>query len=52
LVYITCSVFKQENEEVVAWIVENLPLQLEKMEVIKGYKDKADTMFIARFIKK
>ena len=52
LVYITCSVFKQENEDVVAWIVENLPLQLEKMEVIKGYKDKADTMFIARFIKK
>ena len=52
LIYITCSVFKQENEEVVAWIEENLPLQLEKMEVIKGYKDKADTMFIARFLKK
>ncbi|NRF39767.1 RsmB/NOP family class I SAM-dependent RNA methyltransferase [Pedobacter foliorum] len=52
LVYITCSVFKQENEEVVAWIEENLPLELETMEVIKGYKDKADTMFIARFIKK
>nr|WP_068888401.1 RNA methyltransferase [Pedobacter panaciterrae] len=52
LIYITCSVFKQENEEVVAWMEENLPLQLEKMEVIKGYKDKADTMFIARFLKK
>lgn len=52
LVYITCSVFKQENEEVVAWIEENLPLELETMGVIKGYKDKADTMFIARFIKK
>ncbi|WP_449437989.1 RsmB/NOP family class I SAM-dependent RNA methyltransferase [Pedobacter steynii] len=52
LIYITCSVFKQENEDVVTWIEENLPVQLEKMELISGYKDKADTMFIARFIKK
>lgn len=51
LVYITCSVFRQENEDVVAWIEENLPLKLEKSEVIKGYNDKADTMFAARFIK-
>lgn len=51
LVYITCSVFKQENEEVVNWLLENLPLKLEKMEVIKGYTAKADTMFVARLIK-
>lgn len=51
LIYITCSVFKAENEEVVAWIEENLPLKLERSEVIKGYNDKADTMFAARFIK-
>lgn len=51
LIYITCSVFKSENEEVVAWIEENLPLKLEKSEVIKGYNDKADTMFAARFTK-
>jgi 16S rRNA (cytosine967-C5)-methyltransferase len=51
LIYITCSVFRQENEDVVAWIEENLPLKLEKSEVIKGYNDKADTMFVARFIK-
>jgi 16S rRNA (cytosine967-C5)-methyltransferase len=51
LVYITCSVFRQENEDVVAWIEENLPLKLEKSEVIKGYNEKADTMFAARFIK-
>lgn len=51
LVYITCSVFKQENEEVVSWLLENLPLKLEKMEVIKGYNDRADTMFVARLIR-
>lgn len=51
LVYITCSVFKQENEEVVSWLLENLPLKLEKMEVIKGYGNRADTMFVARLIK-
>lgn len=52
LIYITCSVFKQENEEVVDWLLENLPLELEKMELIKGYHSKSDTMFAARLIKK
>lgn len=51
LIYITCSVFKQENEEVIGYLEENFSLKLEKMEVIKGYKDKADTMFVARLIK-
>lgn len=51
LIYITCSVFKQENEEVITYLLENLPLKLEKMELIKGYGHKADTMFVARLIK-
>jgi 16S rRNA (cytosine967-C5)-methyltransferase len=51
LIYITCSVFKQENEDVIAYLLENLPLKLEKMELIKGYTHKADTMFVARLIK-
>ncbi|TDQ07369.1 RsmB/NOP family class I SAM-dependent RNA methyltransferase [Pedobacter metabolipauper] len=51
LIYITCSVFKKENEEVVSWLLENLPLKLERVEVIKGYGNKADTMFAARLIK-
>lgn len=51
LVYITCSVFTAENEEMVNWLTENLPLKVEKMEVIKGYGDKADTMFAARLIR-
>lgn len=51
LIYITCSVFKEENEAVVSYLLDNLPLRLEKMELIKGYHQKADTMFVARLIK-
>ncbi|SFH16976.1 RsmB/NOP family class I SAM-dependent RNA methyltransferase [Pedobacter insulae] len=51
LIYMTCSVFKAENEDVVSYIEENFPVKLEQMELIKGYHDKADSMFVARFIK-
>ncbi|MBB6500573.1 RsmB/NOP family class I SAM-dependent RNA methyltransferase [Pedobacter cryoconitis] len=51
LIYITCSVFKQENEDVITYLTDNLPLKLESMQSITGYNDKADTMFIARLIK-
>lgn len=47
--YITCSVFKKENEEVVDHILQNTALELVKMEVLKGYDKKADTMFAALF---
>ena len=49
LLYITCSVFSKENEEVVNYIVENHKLKLVKMELITGYKEKADTLFVALF---
>lgn len=47
--YITCSVFQQENEEVVAYIQKSLPLQLVNMQYFKGYERKADTLFAALF---
>jgi len=47
--YITCSVFKKENEEVVDFILKNSNLQLIKKEVLIGYDKKADTMFGALF---
>ncbi len=50
LVYITCSVFKKENEGMVEFILHHFPLRLEKMELLKGYDKKADTMFAACFI--
>jgi 16S rRNA (cytosine967-C5)-methyltransferase len=48
LIYITCSAFKGENEEVVNFLVKELGLKLEESKVLKGYEHKADTMFVAR----
>jgi len=47
LVYITCSVFKKENEDVVNYLQEKLQLQLIHQEILKGYANKADTMFVS-----
>ncbi len=47
LLYITCSVFKKENEDVVKFLEEKLKLKIIKMELLKGYDKKADTMFAA-----
>jgi len=51
LIYITCSAFAAENEAVVQHMVDTLPLELEEMELIKGFENNADTMFVARLIK-
>lgn len=47
--YITCSVFKKENEEVVAFLQNDLALHLISLEYVKGYQEKADTLFAALF---
>ena len=47
LIYITCSVFHQENEGMVRFIRESTGLELLQSKLIKGYADKADTMFVA-----
>ena len=47
LMYITCSVFRKENEEQVAFLKENFHLNNVKMEILKGYDKKADTLFAA-----
>ena len=52
LLYITCSVFKKENEDRVNQLVEKSELQLIEMQVFKGYDKKADTMFAALLRKK
>ena len=48
--YITCSVFKKENEEVVDFVEKSFPLQLKSMQYLKGYDKKADTLFVALFL--
>lgn len=45
--YITCSVFKKENEEMVSILQEKFQLELTRIEILKGYDKKADTMFAA-----
>ena len=49
--YITCSVFKQENEEIVSHIQSISNFTLLKAEATKGYDKRADTMFAALFVK-
>ena len=50
IIYITCSAFKGENEDVVNYLVKELGLKLEEQTVLAGYENKADTMFVARLI--
>jgi 16S rRNA (cytosine967-C5)-methyltransferase len=49
LLYITCSVFIKENEEVVDFMQNTLSLKLQESNYYKGYDDKADTLFAALF---
>lgn len=49
LIYITCSVFVQENEGIVEFVKTNFGLQLEVMELLKGYEMRADSLFVAVF---
>jgi 16S rRNA (cytosine967-C5)-methyltransferase len=51
LIYITCSVFKEENEEQTQWLEKEFNLKIEEQTLIKGYQHKADTMFVSRLIK-
>jgi 16S rRNA (cytosine967-C5)-methyltransferase len=52
LLYITCSVFKKENEENAEFFEKNLNLQLVKTRYLQGYEMQADTLFAALFRKK
>lgn len=51
LVYITCSVFKQENEAMLQYLTENFDLHVEESQLLAGYTQKADSMFIAKLRK-
>lgn len=48
LLYITCSLFKRENEDIVQLLLtENKSLELVKQALLTGYHQKSDTMFVA-----
>lgn len=47
LLYITCSVFKKENEEQLQSLLAPGEYSLVQMQLLKGYDKKADSMFAA-----
>lgn len=49
--YITCSVFKAENEDVVNYLKDTFNLQLENTLTVKGYEQGCDSMYAAKLIK-
>lgn len=51
LIYITCSVFEEENEQMVKYMETHCGLRMERMDILHGYGQRADTMFVARMIR-
>ena len=49
LLYITCSVFKEENDEVVDYMQQSLGLGLVRKEMISGINEGGDHLFAALF---
>lgn len=47
--YITCSVYKQENEEAVEFALSKTKLELVGSSLFQGYEQRADTLFAALF---
>ncbi|TYP95712.1 16S rRNA (cytosine967-C5)-methyltransferase [Sphingobacterium allocomposti] len=52
LIYITCSVFSEENEGMLSFLEKEHGLQVEQTNLFTGYEYKADSMFAARLRKK
>lgn len=51
LIYITCSVFKAENEDIVEYLIDRYSLILENKSYLNGTLLGADTLFVARLKK-
>lgn len=52
LLYITCSVFEKENEQVAQFIMKQLGLKLLEEKYFLGYNSRADSLYGALFVKK
>ena len=51
VIYSTCSAYAVENELNVMFFKENFPLKEEASAYLKGFDNRADTMFISRLVK-
>jgi 16S rRNA (cytosine967-C5)-methyltransferase len=49
LVYITCSVFAGENEQVSEFVARSAGIKQEQQQMISGYGQAADSMYAVRF---
>lgn len=49
--YITCSVFKDENENIAEFIANDCNARLLQQQLLAGYEENADSMFVAVFEK-
>lgn len=47
--YITCSVFRKENEDVVAYLQRHAGVEVLSQQYFTGYEKKGDTLFAALF---
>ncbi len=52
LIYSTCTIHKEENENIAVWFAENFPFELEKMEQLLPGTHETDGFFIAQFKRK
>ena len=51
IIYITCSVFAQENEKQIKNFVSAYPVKIEFQKYIEGYQHGAENIFVCRMIK-
>lgn len=47
LLYITCSVYKQENSEIIDHLTSHHSLKFIESQLFSGYEHRSDTMFVA-----
>ncbi|PKP35556.1 MAG: Fmu (Sun) domain-containing protein [Bacteroidetes bacterium HGW-Bacteroidetes-17] len=47
LLYITCSVYKQENSEIINHLISHHSLKLIESQMFEGYEHRSDTMYAA-----
>ncbi|MFM7766259.1 MAG: Fmu (Sun) domain protein, partial [Bacteroidota bacterium] len=47
LVYMTCSVFAMENEQVVSSLIQGSDYHLIAQKMLKGYEHGCDSLFVA-----
>lgn len=52
LFYITCSIFQEENEDVVNVVCKKTGMELQSQQLINGIEIKADSMFVAVLTKR